>query len=150
MRHYIVSKEDSRKIYKRNKSGVEVNNAAKYVSTIFGTPIVTSIDENINLKIKNGYATFVCGAYLPKNNLDQNGHSHGHGHGHFFIVYKQNNVIYYYDPQSCMNTSDLNIFSEKMLKHKSKDKFDCFVSYHNIYRVNAMLIKSKMITQIHY
>ena len=85
LRHYSVSKRDSRKIYNEMSRGVEVHDAAKYLSTIFGTTIRTNrinpcgiLFENIKVNkndhmtiidnlfsymtiaLKNGYATFIC------------------------------------------------------------------------------------------
>lgn len=137
LRHYKVSGQDSKKLYETRKTGVEANDAAKYLSTIFGTPIKRKIHDSKQKpysKLKNGYATFVCGRYAATKCT-----------GHYFIVYKHNDIIYCYDPVAHKNEPYTNI-----CYHNDRQKYDIYASYHNLKKSDSMLIKSKMITRIRY
>jgi hypothetical protein len=137
LRHYKVSEQDSKKMYEKQKNGVEANDAAKYLSTIFGTPIERRIHESKHKpysKMKNGYATFVCAKYTGPTSS-----------GHYFIVYKHNDMIYCYDPCSGNNQTYDNICYQNGYK-----TYDIYASYHNAKKSESMLIKSKMIARIRY
>jgi len=131
LRHYKVSGQDSKKIYETHKPGVESNDAAKYLSTIFGTSIKRRIHESDKLrsKLKNGYATFVCARYAGTNS------------GHYFIIYKHDNIIRCYDPVIGKNEIYTTICSKK---------YDIYSSYHNAKKSESALIKSNMIARIRY
>jgi len=136
LRHYSVSKKDSRKIYKEKIKGVEVQQVAKYLSTIFDTPIKRKIyDDTENLpylKIKNGYATFICVSYIKEK---KSGAS-----GHFFIIYKHDRVIYCYDPCNGTNTRNIN----NIICERNTKKLDMYASFHNVALSSSALNKNKM------
>lgn len=136
LRHYKVSGQDSKKMYETQNTGVEANDAAKYLSTIFATPIKRKIHESREKsysKLKNGYATFVCARYAGTKCS-----------GHYFIVYKCNDIIYCYDPVANKNEPYKNIC------YQGYKKYDIYASYHNSKKSESMLIKSKMIARIRY
>lgn len=158
LRHYYISKRDSKKIYNLSSKGVEINDAARYLSTIFGTMIETKHinplrlseiskkipinknDEKIifqslisEMKLENGYATLVCG--LLYNTITKM------KYGHFFIIHKQNDKIYYYDQSSRIHTTDLN----KLFKFK---RFLGFCPYYNSKNSKACLIRDKITQKI--
>jgi len=158
LRHYYISKGDSKKIYNISSKGVEVNDAARYLSSIFGTMIETRHinplrlselskktpinrnDEKIifqslisEMKLENGYATFVCGVLY--NTITKT------KYGHFFIIHKQNDKIYYYDQSSRRHTTDLN----KLFKFK---RFLGFFAYYNIKNSKTCLIRDKITQKI--
>ena len=139
LRHYTVSRKDSRKIYKEKINGVEVQDVANYLSSIFDTTITRNIyDDEIlpYLNIKNGYATFVCISYLKKDKL----------HGHFFIIYKHERVIYCYDPCNGTNTRNIN----NIIDQRNTKKIDRYVTFHNILKNEISLNKNKMNIPISY
>lgn len=136
LRHYKVSGQDSKKMYETQNTGVEANDAAKYLSTIFATPIKRKIHESREKsysKLKNGYATFVCARYAGTKVS-----------GHYFIVYKHNDIIYCYDPYVGKNSAYDNIC------YQGYKNYDIYASYHNSKKSDSMLIKSKMIARIRY
>jgi hypothetical protein len=142
LRHYTVSRKDSRKIYKEKIDGVEVQDVANYLSTIFETTIKRTIHDDTEilpyLNIKNGYATFVCISYSKKENKPQR--------GHFFIIYKHDRVIYCYDPCNGTNTRNIN----NIIDERNRKKIDRYVTFHNIMKNETSLNKNKINTNIHY
>jgi hypothetical protein len=157
LRHYYISKRDSKKIYNLSSKGVEINDAARYLSTIFGTMIETKHinplrlseisknpinrnDEKIifqslisEMKLENGYATLVCGLLYNTTTKMK--------YGHFFVIHKQNDTIYYYDQSSRRHTTDLN----KLFKFK---RFLGFCPYYNSKNSKACLIRNKITQKI--
>ena len=158
LRHYSVSKKDSLKIKKLKSSGVETREAAKYLSTIFNSNIVPKdvISKEISdvyssykdvyvprtsepihkqlismLDLKNGYATFICGQTCPIGSTNVV--------GHYFIIYKENDTIYYYDQSSDFITKDVY----KILGTKKKP-FVGFFFYYNQGQEKCMLLKDKI------
>jgi hypothetical protein len=138
LRHYTISRKDSRKIYKKQIVGVEVQDVANYLSTVFETTIKRNIYEDTDilpyLHLKNGYATFVCVSYLKKNKTRA---------GHFFIIYKHDRVIYCYDPCDGTNTRNINNIMDST-------KIDRYVSFHNSLMTPASLNKNKINAPISY
>jgi hypothetical protein len=157
LRHYMVSRKDSLRVDKTNSKGVETRDAAKYLATIFNAHITTKyilkesiakkfplyknlyiprnkepIDKQLNtyLNLDNGYATFVCGLYWSTSL-----------YGHFFIIYKENNIIYYYDQSAGLNTT--NVY-----KINNHDKFVGFFLYYNESKESCLLLKDKISTNI--
>ena len=157
LRHYSVSRKDSLKVKKKNSYGVETRDAAKYLSTIFHANIETkliitskviekyNIYKNIYiprtpepihkqlfslLDLENGYATFICGLSGTH-----------HISGHFFIIYKENNIIYYYDQTGKSLTKDVYDIIDK------KDFVGFFV-YYNKSKESCLLMKDKITIDI--
>ena len=144
LRSYSASICDSMRIYKEKIDGVEVQDVAKYLSTIFGTNIETDFHYfkyfKTDLKnLKNGYATFVCGdfrnIFLPFDYFSR---------GHFFIIYKKNDQLYYYDPSSDFTTQHINNL------HDWISYIHICVAYCNINECKGPLIESKINTHIKY
>jgi hypothetical protein len=158
LRHYTVSKKDSLKIKKSKSYGVETRDAAKYLSTIFNATIVPKdvTTQKINdfysnyndiyvprtsepihkqlismLDLENGYATFICGQTCP---IDSTSVS-----GHYFIIYKENNTIYYYDQSSDFITKD--VYKILGTKH---NPFIGFFIYYNESKEKCILLKDKI------
>ncbi len=161
LRHYSVSRKDSLKIKKIKSQGVEVRDAAKYLSTIFNANIVPKyiikhsisvkfpvyahifiprnkqpIDVQLNtyLDLENGYATFICALFVD-NKSDKN------PKGHFFIIYKENDKIYYYDQSEKHNTKNIYNIIEK-------EGFVGFFIYYNESKESCLLMKDKITTSI--
>lgn len=158
LRHYSVSRKDSLKVKKNNSYGVETRDAAKYLSTIFNANIepkiiITtklidkySIYKNIYiprtpepihtqlislLDLENGYATFICALTCIDSHVS----------GHFFIIYKENNTIYYYNQSSRTVTKDVYDI-------RDKEEFIGFFIYYNQSKESCKLIKDKLSTTI--
>jgi len=159
LRHYSVSNKDSRKIhYLEMKDvfceGVFISDAANYLSHIFQTTITSSgeIKDESNetiyeilvksLNLKNGYATLICGCFI--SNKDKNLNNDYVTYGHYFIVHKQNDVIYYYDQTYRTHTKDIH-----RIEKVRNAKMDGFFMYYNIYynqesSKNCILNKDKI------
>jgi hypothetical protein len=166
LRHYSVSNQDSRKIhYLEMKDifceGVVVTDASKYLSHVFQTNITCSermIDQNkidelnkINqtndtlyenlvksLDLKNGYATLICGSFV--SNKDKNLNGDYVTYGHYFIVHKQNDIIYYYDQSYKIHTKDIH-----RIERMRNAKMDGFFMYKNEEcKNNCILNKDKI------
>lgn len=144
LRSYSASISDSMKIYKEKIDGVEVQDVAKYLSTIFGATIKTDFHyfkyfKNHLNDLKNGYATFVCGdfrnIFLPFDYF---------AFGHFFIIYKKNDQIYYYDPYNDFTTQNISDF------HNWHSYINICVAYCNVNECKGPLIKSKISIPITY
>jgi len=158
LRHYSVSKKDSLKIRKNNSYGVETRDAATYLSTIFNTTIVPKdvttkeiyefysiykdlyvprtsepIHKQLNsmVDLENGYATFICGQTCPVGSTSVT--------GHYFIIYKENDTIYYYDQCDDLITKDVY----KILGTKSSP-FIGFFLYYNQGKKKCMLLKDQI------
>jgi hypothetical protein len=138
LRLYKQCHEDSIKMCKNKLNGVEINDTAKYLSSIFETPIERFINYDAEFlpyeQLKNGYATIVCGTFVHSNV------------GHYFIVHKQNDIIYCYDP-----TRNKNIHTNIYYENNDK-KYDRIVYYYNThyaFQHESMLNKNNMIRQIH-
>jgi hypothetical protein len=130
LRHSAISYQDSMKMNKIKGDGVRVDYAGDYISSIFDTEIRTVVHRGDKLSdiisnLQNGYATFVCGVHTAYI-------------GHFFIIYKENNEIYIYNPQSRRN--QLNSISKSYLTRGLK----CVVAYYNTNHVAAPLNKDRM------
>jgi hypothetical protein len=164
LRHYSVSRKDSLKIQKTKSYGVEMRDAAKYLSTIFNTNIkprhiITAelsnkystykdiyiprtrepihIQLNSLLDLENGYATFICGLTSIKGSTSVS--------GHFFIIYKENDTIYYYDQTSNYITKDVY----KILGKDYKPFVGFFIYYNEgHHKKNCVLIKDKLTTNV--
>ena len=147
LRSYSASIRDSRKIYKEKIDGVEVQEVANYLSIIFDENKANITREFYSFKhfkhllndLKNGYATFVCGdfrdIFLPFDYFSR---------GHFFIIYKKNDQIYYYDPMNHNTTQNINDF------HDWISYIHMYISYHNTNECEYPLIKSKINSKITY
>ena len=142
LRSVSTSNRDSKRIYNKNSNGVEVQVVANYLSTIFNTKIITKFYYISHLKyqlkhLKNDYATFIYGdfrnIFLPYECFS---------FGHFFIIYKKNDRIYYYDPQNDLTTENINYL------HDSITYIRYYISYHNVNECEYPLIKSKLNTKI--
>lgn len=158
LRHYSVSRKDSLKVKKIKSRGVETVNAAKYLSTIFNANIETKLiitskliekypvykniyiprtPEPIHnqlislLDLKNGYATFICALTCIDSHVS----------GHFFIIYNENDTIYYYNQSSRTLTKDVYDI-------RDKEEFIGFFIYYNQTKESCKLIKDKITTQI--
>lgn len=144
LRNYFASKVDSMKIYKEGIIGVEVSEAANYLSTIFGANIQVNYREtypNFEIDLKEGYATFVCfdfwNIFLPFSYFS---------YGHFFIIYKKNNTIYFYDPSRSKKWITQNINDFYRWYNYSKN----YITYDNTLQKKGHLIKTKLSTMISY
>jgi len=144
LRSYSASICDSMRIYKEKIDGVEVHDVAIYLSTIFGTNIETDFHYFKYFKpdlkyLKNGYATFVCGdfrnIFLP---------FHYFSRCHFFIIYKKDDQIYYYDPSRDFTTQNINDL------HNWISYIHICVSYCNVNECKGPLIERKINTHIKY
>ncbi len=140
---------------KIKSQGVETRDAAKYLSTIFNANIkpkviITSnqikkypvykkiyiprtpdpIHEQLNslLDLENGYATFICALTSIGSQI----------FGHFFIIYKENNTIYYYN-QSGYATPTKDVYDIT-----DKEGFIGFFMYYNESKESCKLIKDKL------
>jgi len=136
LRHPNICYHDSMKMNKIKGQGVEVHDAGDYISSIFDTTIETSVKDRCKLstitsKLKNGYATFICGGYGYKWADDIS--------GHFFIIYKERGRLYICDP------SRIIVKSGALEKSHLIDKdLKIVVSYCNINEVAAPLNKERM------
>lgn len=138
LRHASISYQDSMKMYKIKGDGVCVDDARNYISSIFDTEInmVKHIGyklSDLTSKLQNGYATIVCGAY-------EFGIRKKHIIGHFFIIYKENNKIYIYDPQ------DNNSISQSCCQTKSHlvKSLKYIIAYYNKNKISAPLNKDRL------
>jgi hypothetical protein len=134
LRHSAISYHDSMKMYEIKGDGVRVDYAGDYISSLFDTKIKMVEHRPYKLsdiisKLENGYATLVCGAY---------DHGCKNLSGHFFIIYKVNNEIYIYNPQS--RYKNLNPIAES--SHIKNLK--CIIAYYNTNRVAAQLNKDRL------
>jgi hypothetical protein len=134
LRHSVISYHDSMKMYKIKGDGVRVDYAGDYISSLFDTKIKMVEHRPYKLsdiisKLENGYATLVCGAY---------DHGCKNLSGHFFIIYKVNNEIYIYNPQS--RYKNLNPIAES--SHIKNLK--CIIAYYNTNRIAAPLNKDRL------
>ena len=130
-----ISYHDSMKMYKIKGQGVEVHDAGEYISDIFDTNIETSVKDRCKLstitsKLKNGYATFICGGYHYKWSDDIS--------GHFFIIYKERGRLYICD----QNQTIKSVALEK--SHLIDEDLKIVVSYYNTNEVAAPLNKERM------
>lgn len=134
LRHSEISYHDSMKMHKIKGDGIRLDYASDYILSLFDTKIKMVEHRaytlsNIISKLENGYATLVCGWY-----------DHGCKNltGHFFIIYKVNNKIYIYNPQTrCKNLKPIAESSHiKNLK--------CIIAYYNTNRVAAPLNKDRL------
>ena len=136
LRDQKICYHDSMKMYKIKGDGVRVDYAGDYISSIFDTDI-EMIQENrcklsgITSKLKNGYATFICGGYGYKWSTKIR--------GHFFIIHKERGRLYICDPsRTIVNSSAL----EK--SHLIDEDLKIVVSYYNTNEVAAPLNKERM------
>ena len=156
LRHYCVSKKDSRRIYKESSKGVEVNDAGNHLSTIFGSKIETryinpcslplknkdviirlngkqqeTIFQSLisEMKLENGHATFICAVF--SNNISNT------QYGHFFISHKQNDILFYYDQSKKEHTTNI----KKIFEFK---RFIGFFAYYNRNNSTNCLIRDKL------
>ena len=144
LRHPSISYQDSMKMYKIKGDGVRIDHAGDYISSIFDTEIdmVKHIGyklSDLTSKLKNGYATIVCGAYeygIIKKTI----------FGHFFIIYKEKNEIYIYNPQ------DKNSISKSYCQTKSHQSqqshliksLKYIIAYYNKNKIAAPLNKDRL------
>ena len=158
LRHYSLSRKDSLRVKKTKSSGVETRYAAVYLSLIFNATIKPKyvleqsfankysnykdihiprtnqpihIQLNTYLDLDNGYATFICGLFIVSDCL----------RGHFFIIYKENDTIYYYDQSK-------KKISENIYDIISKNKFVGFFMYYNESKEHCLLMKDKINSKI--
>ena len=136
LREPNICYHDSMKMKKIMGQGVEVHDAGEYISNIFDTNIETSVNDRCKLstitsKLKNGYATFICGGYGYKWSTKVR--------GHFFIIHKERGRLYICDP------------SRKIVNSSALEKSDLIdedlkivVSYCNTNEVSAPLNKERM------
>lgn len=159
LRHYSVSKKDSRKILIKKSKGVEVHDAAKYLSTIFGANIQTIHVNPFNrtlekekltkktekeqeltnqslasfVKLENGYGTFVCGVYYHA--LSES------FRGHFFIIHKENDKLYYFDQSTGNHSKEVS----KMFG--TRTKFVSFWAYQNLSKETKCVLNKEKINE---
>jgi hypothetical protein len=128
--HYSMSNQHSRNMYEKRlytgDHGVYDDDTSQYLSKAFGTKIIHDYKRP---SLKNGYGTIVGADFIEHN---------GKKNGHCFIMYKQNNIIYYFDPTFEKITSSIN----DIYKICETNKLD-FVSYYNIKRKDAVLKHNK-------
>ena len=135
LRDQKICYHDSMKMYKIKGDGVRVDYAGDYISSIFDTDI-EMIKENrcklsgITSKLKNGYATFICGGYKWSKRLRLV--------GHFFIIYKERGRLYVCNPSRIIKTGAL----EK--SHLINEDLICVCAYYNTNEVAAPLNKERM------
>lgn len=138
LRHPNISYHDSMKMYKIKGDGVRVDYAGDYISNIFDTNI-EMVNHNrcklsvVTSKLKNGYATFVCGAYHYKYK-----HNLSHLTGHFFIIYKERGRLYVCNPSQTIESSAL----EK--SHLINEELIRVYAYYNKNKIAAPLNKERM------
>ena len=135
LRPASISYQDSMKMYKIKGDGVRVDHAGDYISSIFDTEIdmvkhICYKLSDLTSKLKNGYATIVCGAY-------EYGHRIKFLSGHFFIIYKENNEIYIYNPQY-----EKNVIKTKSYLISKSLKF--IYAYYNKNKIAAPLNKDRL------
>lgn len=135
LRHPNISYHDSMKMYKIKGDGVRVDYAGDYISSVFDTDIQMIKHNrcklsNITSKIKNGYATFICGAYDYKWAKGLT--------GHFFIIYKEKGRLYVCEPSHEIDWGLL----EKSYLIREKLKF--VYAYYNTNKIAAPLNKERM------
>jgi hypothetical protein len=87
--------------------------------------------------LQNGYATFVCGVFKDVDDSDEE-------YGHFFIIYKQNDVIYYYDQSNGIHSKNINIIA----KHRGQKLIGCWVYDHLTWDRKCILKKDKLAEEI--
>ena len=135
MRHYCVSCKDSEKIRKEKKIGVCTVEAAKYMSSIFGTTIISHIRDGgailPYMDLDNGYGTIICTTF--HDNEDELA-------SHYFIIYKKDDILYYYDQSNSKTTTDIN----KIIKSFGGEKISKFCLYYNLGMGDFTLNKTKM------
>lgn len=148
LRPVAACQVDSLNMYIKNESGVEVSDVAKYISTIFEQKIQVKFHKKPSWnELENGCATFVCIGFQNYFNdllkLFRLYDSH-YSHAHFLIIYKLNNIFYFYDPKSRIVTTDMTYFCD------IHEYITNYVSYHNIDKKFAYLNKNKMNTTIKF
>jgi hypothetical protein len=135
LRQPSISYHDSMKMYEIKGDGIRVDYAGDYISSLFDTKIKMvehrpyKLSEVIS-KLENGHATLVCGAY---------DHGCKELSGHFFIIYKVNNEIYIYNPQSRYTPCLIPIAESYYVKN-----LKCIIAYYNTNRVAAPLNKDRL------
>ena len=148
IRPIAACQADSLNMYIKNETGVEVSNAAKYISTIFEKKIQVKFHKTFSChELENGYATFVCiGFQNYFNDLLKllGAYNLRYSHAHFLIIYKLNNIFYFYDPKSRIVTTDITYFCD------IHEYITNYVSYHNIDKKFAYLNKNKMNSAIKF
>jgi len=133
LRHPNISYHDSMKMYKIQGDGVRVDYAGDYISSIFDTNI-EMINHNrcklsgITSKLKNGYATFICGAYKWTKGIT----------GHFFIIYKERGRLYICNPSRTIESGALE--KSELIK---EDLIRVY-AYYNTNKIAAPLNKDRM------
>ena len=140
LRHPSISYQDSMKMYKIKSDGVRIDHAGDYISSIFDTEIdmVKHIGyklSDLTSKLKNGYATIVCGAYeygIKKTIF-----------GHFFIIYKEKNEIYIYNPQDRKSISKSYCQTKYYQSHLIKS-LKYIIAYYNKNKIAAPLNKDRL------
>lgn len=135
LREPNICYHDSMKMNEIKGQGVEVHDAGEYISDIFDTNIETSVKDRCKLstitsKLKNGYATFICGCYHYNWSDDIS--------GHFFIIYKERGRLYICDQNQTIKTVALEksrLINEDLIR---------VVAYYNTNKVAASLNKERM------
>jgi hypothetical protein len=89
--------------------------------------------------LHDGYATFVCGVFHCENDDEPD-----EDVGHFFIIHKQNNIIYYYDQTSGINTKNINVIA----KHRGGKLTACWVYENLTWERKCILKKDKLDEEI--
>uniref|UniRef100_A0A6C0D158 Peptidase C39-like domain-containing protein n=1 Tax=viral metagenome TaxID=1070528 RepID=A0A6C0D158_9ZZZZ len=139
LRDANISYQDSMKMYKIKGDGVRVDDAGNYISNIFDTEIdmikqkhysLAYLTRQLKLFLKNGHATFVCGAYKY--------HWQKSLHGHFFILYKEKGNLYVYDPSISTKCYPLH------KSHLISNKLKFIYGYWNTNKVAAPLNKERI------
>lgn len=144
LRDKKVSREDSKRMYQMykgtNDGGVYDKDISKYLSFIFNTNIKDKIVNNIDVSfLKDGYATILAVGY--KKNKTQKLLN-----GHCFISYKDNGIVYFYDPPNRKNTRNI-----KDIMNLCKTKiFNNYTLFHNIKLKEATLKLNKIVAPIAY
>lgn len=135
LRHPNICYHDSMKMNEIKGDGVRVDYAGDYISSIFDTDI-EMIQHNrsklssITSKLKNGYATFICGGYKWSKRLRLV--------GHFFIIHKERGRLYICDQMQTIKSIALEksrLINEDLIR---------VVAYYNTNKVAASLNKERM------
>ena len=136
LRHPNICYHDSMKMNKIKGDGVRVDYAGDYISSIFDTDIEMIQHHRCKLstitsRLKNGYATFICGGYGYKGSTKLR--------GHFFIIHKERGRLYICDPSRTIVDSGA---LEK--SHLIDEDLIRVWAYYNTNEVAAPLNKERM------
>jgi hypothetical protein len=143
LRDKKISSDDSKRMYQMykgtNDGGVYDEDISKYLSFIFNTKIKDNITSCFDTSLKDGYATILAVGY--KKNKRQRVLN-----GHCFIAYKENGIIYFYDPPTRKITNKIN----DIMNICNTKAFNHYTFFHNIKLKDASLKINKIVAPIAY